>query len=362
MKQIEERYISLLTDFGFKRIFGTAMNKDLLICFLNSLFNGRQVVKDVSYLNPEHVGDVYTDRKAIFDVYCEGENGEKFIVEMQNAYQTYFKDRSLFYSTFPIREQAPKGSDWDFKLNHIYTVALLNFNMNEDAFDKEKIRHHVQLCDIATHKVFYDKLEFIYVEIAKFDKTLEELETLYDKWLYALKNLYKLTQRPKELCDKIFYDKLEFIYVEISKFNKTLEQLDTLYEKWLYALKNLYKLTQRPKELCDKVFDRLFEEAEIAKFTPQEMREYEASKKAYRDIKNSIDTAKQEGLAEGLEIGMEKGMKEGMAKGMEKGRAEGKHEANTETAQRLLAMGLSAEQVAKATQLSLEIIKNLSNS
>ena len=113
---------------------------------------------------------------------------------------------------------------------------------------------------------------------------------------------------------------------------------------------NLYKLTQRPKELCDKVFDRLFEEAEIAKFTPQEMREYEASKKAYRDIKNSIDTAKQEGLAEGIEIGMAKG------------KAEGKHEANSETAQRLLAMGLSAEQVAKATQLPLEIIKNLSNS
>ena len=105
-------------------------------------------------------------------------------------------------------------------------------------------------------------------------------------------------------------------------------------------------------------FDRLFEEAEIAKFTPQEMREYEASKKAYRDIKNSIDTAKQEGLAEGIEIGMEKGMKQGM----EKGRAEGKHEANTETAQRLLAMGLSAEQIAKATQLPLDIIKNLSNS
>ena len=145
MEQVEERYISLLTDFGFKRIFGTAMNKDLLICFLNSLFDGKQVVKDVSYLNPEHVGDVYTDRRAIFDVYCEGENGEKFIVEMQNAYQAHFKDRSLFYSTFPIREQAPKGDDWDFKLNHIYTVALLNFNMNEDAFDKAKIRHLVQL-------------------------------------------------------------------------------------------------------------------------------------------------------------------------------------------------------------------------
>ena len=304
MRRIEDRYISLLTDFGFTRIFGTKPNKDLLINFLNSLFDGFQVIKDVKYLNSEHVGDVFAERKAIFDVYCENEHGEKFIVEMQNAYQAYFKDRSLFYSTFPIREQAPKGNDWDFKLNHVYTVALLNFSMNEDAFDKEKIRHHVQLCDTATHKVFYDKLEFIYVEIAK--------------------------------------------------FNKTLEQLDTLYEKWLYALKNLYKLTQRPKELCDKVFDRLFEEAEIAKFTPQEMREYEASKKAYRDIKNSIDTAKQEGLAEGIEIGMKKGM--------EKGKTEGKHEANTETAQRLLAMGLSAEQVAKATQLPLEIIRNLSNS
>ena len=100
---------------------------------------------------------------------------------------------------------------------------------------------------------------------------------------------------------------------------------------------------------------------------------FETSKMAYRDIKNSVDTAKregkQEGLAEGIEIGREKGMKEGMEKGMakgmekgmEKGRAEGKHEANTETAQRLLAMGLSAEQVSKATQLPLEIIKNLRN-
>ena len=273
MRQVEERYISLLTDFGFKRIFGTAMNKDLLICFLNSLFNGRQVVKDVSYLNPEHVGDVYTDRRAIFDVYCEGENGEKFIVEMQNAYQTYFKDRSLFYSTFPIREQA----------------ALLNFDMNEEAFEKEKIRHSVQLCDTATHKVFYDKLEFIYVEIAKFNKSLEELETLYDKWLYALKNLYKLTQRPKELCDK--------------------------------------------------VFDRLFEEAEIAKFTPQELREYEASKIAYRDIKNSVDTAKREGIAEGIEKGMEK--------------------KSHEIAKKMLTKGMDEATVMEITGLSAELIQQL---
>ena len=102
--------------------------------------------------------------------------------------------------------------------------------------------------------------------------------------------------------------------------------------------------------LTDFGFDRLFEEAEIAKFTPQEMREYETSKMAYRDIKNSVDTAKREGIAEGKEIGM----KEGMEKGM--------NQKAQDIAKNMLAIGLSAEQVAKATQLSLEIIKNLSNS
>ena len=105
--------------------------------------------------------------------------------------------------------------------------------------------------------------------------------------------------------------------------------------------------------LTDFGFDRFFEEAEIAKFTPQEMREYETSKMAYRDIKNSVDTAKREGIAEG----MEKGMELGMAKGMEKGM----NQKALEIAKNMLAMGLSAEQVAKATQLPLDIIKNQNN-
>ena len=297
MKESEERYISLLTDFGFKRIFGTAPNKELLICFLNSLFDGKQVVKDVKYLNSEHIGDVYADRKAIFDVYCEGEDGRKFIVEMQNAYQTYFKDRSLFYSTFPIREQAPKGSDWDFNLDNVYTVALLNFDMKDDAFDECELNHHVQLCDTATKRVFYDKLEFIYVEITKFDKSLDELVTLYDKWLYVLKNLSKLNDRPQALRDSIF--------------------------------------------------DRLFEESEIARFTKQELHEYEDSKKAYRDIKNSIDTAKRDGIAEGIEIGK--------AEGIELGKAEGKRSM----ARKMIDEGLPLSLISKITGLTEAEIEKL---
>lgn len=281
MRKIEERYISLLTDFGFKRIFGTKPNKDLLINFLNSLFEGFQVIKDVKYLNSEHVGDVFAERTAIFDVYCENERGEKFIVEMQNAYQKYFKDRSLFYSTFPIREQAPKGADWNFKLERVYTVALLNFDLKEEAFDQDDINHDVGLLDKKTHKVFNDKLSFKYVEIAKFDKTEDELVTLYDKWLYVLKNLSRLDERPA-------------------------------------ALK-------------EKVFTKLFEEAEIAKFTPTELKEYEDSLKAYRDVKNSIDTA------------------------LEKGR----EEKAIQIAKKMLAAGMDIDTIINMTDLSKDEIEKL---
>ena len=313
MRQIEERYISLLTDFGFKRIFGTKPNKDLLINFLNSLFDGFQVIKDVKYLNSEHVGDVFAERKAIFDVYCENEKGEKFIVEMQNAYQKYFKDRSLFYSTFPIREQASKSSDWNFKLDHVYTVALLNFDLEDEAFDKDDINHDVGLLDKKTHKVFNDKLSFKYVEIAKFDKTEDELVTLYDKWLYVLKNLSRLDERPAALKEKIF--------------------------------------------------SKLFGEAEIAKFTPTELKEYEDSLKAYRDVKNSIDTAlekgREEGRAEGREEGRAEGREEGRAEGRVEGREEGKNLKAIQIAKKLLEAGMDVDTVMKMTDLSKSEIEKL---
>lgn len=283
MKQSEERYISLLTDFGFKRIFGTDLNKDLLINFLNSLFNGEEVIKDVKYLNSENVGDVFTERKAIFDVYCENEQGEKFIVEMQNAYQTFFKDRSLFYSTFPIREQAPKGSDWNFCLKKVYVVALLNFKMSDDAFDASDTIHTIALMDTKTNKVFNAKLMFKYVEVGRFDKTDEELTSLSDKWMFVLKNLSRLNNRPSSLREKIF--------------------------------------------------SRLFDAAAIARFTPIELREYEDSLKAYRDIKNSLDTAEAKGREEGINI------------------------ANLAIAKRMLSDGMDMELVLKYTGLTEKQIK-----
>ena len=244
---IIERYINPYTDFGFKKLFGTELNKDLLISFLNALFDGKQVITDVRYMNSEHLGIYSGERRAIFDVYCENEQGEKFIVEMQNVYQQFFKDRSVFYSTFPIREQALQG-DWNFELKSVYTIGILNFVFPEDEYSKDCLFHEVKLMDTEDKHVFFDKLTFMYIEMPKFNKTENELVTMLDKWLFVLRNLSHLMERPAALQERIF--------------------------------------------------TRLFEQAEIAKFSPEDQRQYEDSIKAYRDINNAINTAKKEAKEE----------------------------------------------------------------
>ena len=123
---IQDKYINPYTDFGFKLLFGTAMNKELLISFLNALLFKEETVKDVTYLNAEHLDTQEYDRRAVFDVYCENEKGEKFLVEMQRGEQQFFKDRSVYYATFPIREQSQRGK-WDYELKAVYIIGILNF-------------------------------------------------------------------------------------------------------------------------------------------------------------------------------------------------------------------------------------------
>lgn len=250
---VKERYINPFTDFGrfaarFKKLFGTELNKDLLIDFLNEVILPKnKKIADLKYRNNERLGKTEVDRKAIFDLYCMSSNGERFIVEMQKAKQNYFKDRSVFYSTFPIQEQAETG-DWNYQLTSIYTVGVLDFTFSHEEHGnaQKEVRHEVKL-----------------------------------------KN---------QNCE-IFYDKLTFIYLEMPHFTKNEEQLETAYDKWLYVLKHLPNLTERPKKLQERIFQRLFDAAEIAKFSSDEKVQYEESLKSYRDLKNVIDTAFDEGEA-----------------------------------------------------------------
>ena len=263
MAEFVEKYINPFTDYGFKKLFGEELNKDLLLDFLNELLKGEQgQIKDLTYLKTEQLGTTEIDRKAIFDLYCENEKGEKFIVELQKTKQNFFKDRTVYYSTFPIREQA-KRADWDYELKAIYTIAILDFVFDSDKDEPDKFRYDVKLKDIDTNKVFYDKLTFIYLEMPKFNKSIDELETRFDKWLYVLRNLNKL--------DRI------------------------------------------PDKLRERIFDKLFDIAEIARFTQDQIRSYEDSLKYYRDLKNSLDTAREEGKIEGkIEIAT-KALKKGLS-------------------------------------------------
>lgn len=243
---IQDRYVNPYTDFGFKLLFGTAMNKELLISFLNALLFKEEEIKEITYLNAEHLGTQEYDRRAVFDVYCENEKGEKFLVEMQRGEQQFFKDRSVFYSTFPIREQARKGK-WDYELKAVYVVGILNFCFDDS--DPEYFHHEVKLMDLHTGKVFYDKLTFVYLEMPKFNKEEEELESMFDKWLFVIRNLASLLERPR-------------------------------------ALQN-------------RVFDRLFEAAEIARFNKTELSEYWDSLKNFRDWYSVLTTAENRGRKEG---------------------------------------------------------------
>lgn len=288
-----EKYINPFTDFGFKRIFGEEKQKDLLLDFLNELLRDEEgEIKQITYLKAEQLGTGAIDRRAVFDLYCENERGEKFIVELQKTKQKFFKDRTVYYSTFPIRKQALRA-DWIFELKAVYLIAILDFVFDEDKNQSDKYLYKVKLSDIETHKIFYNKLTFI--------------------------------------------------YLEMPKFTKTLDQIESRFEKWLYVIKNLNRFDNIPEKLRERVFERLFEAAEIAKFSPKQLESYEDSLKVFWDLKNSLETA--------LEEGFEKGVKEGLEAG--------KKEASIETAKKMKQEGFDVSLITRLTGLSDEEIMNL---
>jgi len=281
MSQQKEKYINPLTDFGFKKLFGTEPNKDLLIDFLNQILPDRKI-KDLTYSSGEKQGLTELDRKAIFDLYCIGNKGERFIVEMQKAKQNYFKDRSVFYASFPIQEQGKKNK-WDYKLDPVYSVGILDF-----IFDDHKNE----------------------------------------------KDLLHIVELKNQRCE-VFYDKLKFVYIELPKFKKKESEIETHFDKWMYVFTHLSQLQNRPKKLQERVFTKLFEAAEIAKFTPKEREAYEESLKYYRDIKNVVDTSREEG------------------------KEEGKEEERNEIAREMKNNGEPIEKIMKYTNLTQKEIENL---
>lgn len=246
------KFINPYTDYGFKKLFAEEASKPFLIDFLNSLLPDYHQIADLTLKNSEQMGLTDFDRKAIYDIYCENEKGEKFIVELQRAKQTFFKDRTLYYSTFPITEQAEQGN-WNYQLKAIYCISILDFIFDEHKDDKEVI-YTVQLKDQNNH-IFYDKLTLIYLQMPNFVKTEQELVTKLDKWLFFIKNLEDLQSIP-----------------------------------------SIFK---------DSIIEKAFDKANIANFDRHESAKYRESLKVYWDMTNVLETAVQDGFQQGIEQGIQ---------------------------------------------------------
>ena len=315
-EKIKARYIDPMVDWSFKRLFGSEVNKDILIEFLKVIFPEHEI-EDITYIPAEQLGIMEDDRKAVFDVICRTKKGEEFIVEMQCATQKHFFERALYYTSFPIMKQGKKAQrdeetgikkEWNYELDGVYFLGVLNFRYEDD----DLIEHRYLLREATTGKIMTDKLKFVFVEVEKFNKSADELATDFDKWLFILKNLSKLLERPAALRDKIF--------------------------------------------------SRLFDVAEYASLDNIDKQNYVKAMTTARDTHNQIEYAKETGLEEGLAKGRVIGRAEGLEEGLSKGREEGREDAKQQIAINLLQLGTPCEIAAKATGLSAEEVTKLKES
>ena len=295
------RYINLMFDRGFKRVFGKPANKDILIAFLNEVIPDRHIV-DLEYLNTEKEGISPLSKKSIFDVQCQIDDGSRIIVEVQNAKQDNFCDRAVYYASLPVLEQLEMGGE--YRLVPVIILSILNFTLPHE-IDEGRIRTSYTIRE---------------------DASGEKLSNV-----------------------------LQFIFLELGNFKKTEAELDNDTEKWYFCLLNMHKLAERPAVMKAAIFERLFQVAEVEALPQKEKENYIKDMTTERDIINQREYARKEGIA----AGKAEGLAEGEAKGLARGKIEGKAESQHEIAKNLAALGLDPTTIAKATGLSKEEVRKL---
>ena len=242
------KYINPFVDFSFKLIFGQKSSGEFLIHFLNSLLKGTkgfEPIESVKYLDKEQPKEHAEGRAIIYDILCTTEAGKQFIVEMQNQSQALFIDRSLFYVSRAICNQAiANKSKWDYQLMPVHFVAFLNFTMEKLG---PKVITHAMLSDVDTNEPITEKERFTYIQLPHFKLSKEECQEEIDEWLYTLKNMNTMEQMP----------------------------------------------------FTSSIFGRLATAVEYASLDPMQRIEYDRELKAYRDRINQDDYIREKALAEG---------------------------------------------------------------
>ncbi|MCI7011996.1 MAG: Rpn family recombination-promoting nuclease/putative transposase [Prevotella sp.] len=296
------KFINPFTDVGFKRIFGQEFSKPLLLDFLNSLLEGEKHIVNLTFLDKEQPALYDEDRSLIYDIYCETDEGEHIIVEMQNKSQPYFKSRSIYYISESIARQGERGSSWNYAIDSVYLIAFLNFIPLDF---KQQFRTDVVLAEKNTVDQFSDKLRMIYLQLPLFKKEADECENQVERWIYLLKNMETLSRLPWAAQSAVF---------------KKLESI-----------------------------------ADVGAMSRDERLKYDEALRKYRDTISVFEGVRMDGLMEGRMEGRKEGRKEGRMEGL----MEGQRSEKMENARKMKIYGLALDMIAEITGLSIEEVRGL---
>ena len=231
-------YADLLLDVTFKKAFNPdTQNKVCLIALLNALLEGEidEPIEDVQSRNKEYNDGSNENRTTIFDLHCVDTKKRKFIIEVQIAKQENIVNRAIYYASQTIVSQGERGRGYGYGLDPVITVVLMEFSVFDEQ-DKYLRRAMLRESDGAR---ISQTLNFVFVELPKFRKKLEELDTNLDKCLYALCHIKELRRMPPTYTGSSF--ELLFCTAELAKFSKEEQKMidEAQKAKWdAYAIQS----------------------------------------------------------------------------------------------------------------------------
>ncbi|NOQ36653.1 MAG: Rpn family recombination-promoting nuclease/putative transposase [Methylococcaceae bacterium] len=217
------KFANPTNDIAFKKIFGDSHKKEILISLLNAIlgFKNNKTIKDVTIVNPYQVPKIEELKETILDIKATNQDNEHFIVEMQKKDLGNFAKRSLYYTSKAYVQQLEKGSDYS-KLKKVYFIGILNFDM----FSSENYISRHLILNKETLTADLDDFEFTFLELNKFNKKLNQLDSLLDKWVYFLKNTQDLTLIPTEFKNIKAFDEAFKIATQHTWNKKELDVYD----------------------------------------------------------------------------------------------------------------------------------------
>ena len=196
----EQKYADLLNDEVFKLVFGRESTKDVMIEFLNQVIPDRKIV-DLEFIDKE-MHPVERDAKGVvYDMFCKTDSGARIIVEVQRRKQPFYPERAIYYSTFQIQRQVEAGAN-TYNFLPVYVVNILDFKIDKDD-DNREIKTVYRLYEENSHRLLTDRVTFIFIELPRFQKSIDELDgNILEGMYFCLKNMANLTERPKVLTQR----------------------------------------------------------------------------------------------------------------------------------------------------------------